>query len=158
MLWQPMLGLVLMFFILFALGTVAQEKLIGAIGASSMASTVFIVMSAPSSTVAQFRHILGGYIIGIIVGVALYFFVYPLSGFTLLTLQHSLETCGAIAVGLSILCMVLLNCKHPPAAGMALGLVLEQWDYYTIATIILSIIMLSLIKRILRSKLMDLID
>ena len=53
--------------------------------------------------------------------------------------------------------MVITNTEHPPAAGMSLGLVLNQWDHTTIIFILGAVTVMSVIKKLLRNKLMDLI-
>ena len=71
---------------------------------------------------------------------------------------HSCVLCGALAVGLAILAMVITDTKHPPAAGLALGLVLnEACDGRVLAVVLIGIVSLSLAKEVLKPLLIDLL-
>ena len=63
-----------------------------------------------------------------------------------------------MAVGFAIFIMAVTNTEHPPAAGIALGLVINRWDHLTIIYILIAIIWLVSIKLVLRKYLMDLIS
>jgi hypothetical protein len=54
--------------------------------------------------------------------------------------------------------MAVTNTEHAPAAGIALGLVINRWDYLTIIFIFLAILWLVGIKILLKKYLMDLIS
>ena len=62
----------------------------------------------------------------------------------------------ALSVGLSIFLMTITNTEHPPAAGVALGFVVNTWSYQTIIFVILYAISLAIVKRLLTSYLRDL--
>ena len=64
---------------------------------------------------------------------------------------------AVVAVGFSILLMVLTNTEHPPAAGTALGLGVAGWDPSAILFVLLGAIALSIIHRLLRSRLQNLL-
>ena len=70
----------------------------------------------------------------------------------------SLIVFGAIAVGFAIFIMAVTNTEHAPAAGIALGLVINRWDYLTIIFIIMAILWLVSVKLALKKYLMDLIS
>ena len=53
--------------------------------------------------------------------------------------------------------MVVTRTEHPPAAALALGLVLNEWDLLTLAVVMAGIVALSLIKRLVLPMLLDLI-
>jgi CBS-domain-containing membrane protein len=43
---------------------------------------------------------------------------------------------GAMAVGLAIFVMVITGTAHPPAAGLALELILNEWSPLTIVVVL----------------------
>jgi hypothetical protein len=52
--------------------------------------------------------------------------------------------------------MVITNTEHPPASGIALGLVINEWTFHTIIFILVGVFVLFLVKRFLGSILIDL--
>jgi CBS-domain-containing membrane protein len=64
---------------------------------------------------------------------------------------------GAMAVGLAIFVMVITGTAHPPAAGLALGLILNEWSPLTIVVVFAGIISLSVIKTVLKPVLKNLL-
>jgi CBS-domain-containing membrane protein len=64
---------------------------------------------------------------------------------------------GALAVGLAILLMVVANVEHPPAAGLALAFVLNEWDGRTIIVVLAGIASLVILKTLLEPVLVDLL-
>jgi len=140
--------------VLIFLDVLNEAALISALGASA-----FIVFTMPTQYSSDPRRLIGGYIVGVFVG--LIFFIISQSeiknilGFSNMT---TLIVFGAIAVGFAILIMAVTNTEHAPAAGIALGLVINQWDYLTIIFIVLAIIWLTSIRLILKGYMMDLIS
>ena len=63
---------------------------------------------------------------------------------------------GAVAVGLALLLMTMMNCEHPPAAGLALGLVLQGYHVVSLLIISVSVAILLVIKYLLRRWLINL--
>ena len=64
---------------------------------------------------------------------------------------------GGLAVGLAIFVMVITNTEHPPAASIALGLVLNGFEPRVILFILLGIVSLSVIKLALKPILKNLL-
>ena len=126
---------------------------------ASLGATTFIIFAMPKYTTAQPRRVIGGHIIGIIVGVFC-FYIAPLTqnreGFFL---AHNILKIfiPSLSVGLSIFIMAITNTEHPPAAGTALGIVIQGWSYSTILVILITISLLSLTKHLLKSWLKDLV-
>ena len=58
---------------------------------------------------------------------------------------------------LAMFTMVVTRTEHPPAAALALGLVLNEWSLLTLAVVLAGIIALSVIKRLVLPMLLDLI-
>jgi len=153
-LFQCVLATLTIFAVLFFLDILTETAIIAALGASA-----FVVFAIPNSYSSDSRRLIGGYIIGIIVGIFCYFIsiYFPSSNF-LTSTEMSLIVFGAIAVGIAIFTMAITNTEHPPAAGIALGLVINPWTWVTIVFILCAIIWLSVIRKILKPYLMDLIS
>jgi len=126
---------------------------------ASLGASTFIVFTTPKAKEGSTRHLLGGYAVGIAVGTA-FALVH-----TWLTFQKgsgaeqvAVVTFGGLAVGMAIFLMVVTNTEHPPAAGVALGLVIGQnWNVTTLLGILGVILGLALLKRMLRRFLIDLL-
>ena len=155
---QVGVALVFMFFVLLALGQLTQELLLSAIGASSLASSVTTAFVAPGSKFTRAINVMGGYAIGITLGFSCFLcehlFISLFPGTSILV---DGAIFGSIAVGLSLLFMAMLKLEHPPAAGFALGLVLEKWDHYTILIVFIAVVTLTLLKRFCGRWLIDLV-
>ncbi len=106
--------------VILALDVIGDPAVVASLGASA-----FILFVMPSRQVARPQNVLGGYAIGI------------LSGMLALLVADSLPfsadaweggwvsaVFGGIGVSAAVLGMAVLNLEHPPAAGMALSLVL----------------------------------
>lgn len=61
------------------------------------------------------------------------------------------------AVGLATHLMVRSHSEHPPAAGLALGLVLDEWSLATLAFVAGAVLLLSLFRLALIRPLADLV-
>lgn len=100
---------------------------------------------------------IGGYLVGIVSGSLLgtmsnYFQLSdPIIGHAVIVLF------GALATGLAMLIMVITKTEHPPAAALALGLVLNEWDLLTLLVVAGGIVALSIVKRLVLPILMDLL-
>jgi len=138
--------------ILLVLDTRQNAAIIASVGAS-----VFLVFTTPRQYYACPKALVGGYLVGIILGVFFSWFSRSdmFSATLSLNIRHII--CGAAAVGISIFLMVITDTEHPPAAGMALSLVLSQWTPATLAFIIGAVVFLSIIKKILNPFLKKLI-
>jgi len=149
--FQISLAVVLVFLILLAMGHISQTAILGAIGSSSLASSIFIICAFPKSRTASARSLIGSYFLAIMIGTLIYFVSIELTIMqSVVSYRMLYEICGALAVGLTMFLMLLLRMEHPPAAGLALGLVLEAWTTWTILIILSAIILLSLLKVFLR--------
>ncbi len=100
---------------------------------------------------------IGGYLTGIFAG-ALMSTLNMAFDFTDMVLAHvSLIVFAALATGLAMFLMVVTKTEHPPAAALALGLVLNEWAPLTLVVVILGITALSICKRLVLPYLMDLL-
>ena len=99
--------------------------------------------------------LIGGYFIGILSGILCHYLVL-LYCYHFADLQVLYVVFGSLAVGVSILLMVISETEHPPASGIALGLVINEWSYLTIIFVISGVLILFFVKKGLRSFLIDL--
>jgi len=141
------------FIVLMILDALSDTVIIAALGASS-----FIAFTMPRAQVSRPRFLIGGYLVGTVAGILCHY----LCDWLLLAQWPVVRACsnvlfGALSVGLAIFLMVITDTEHPPAAGLALGFVLNDWDYLTVLVVVVGIVSLSLIKVLLRPVLMDLL-
>jgi CBS-domain-containing membrane protein len=143
---------VVVLILLLVLDAVTQTVLIAALGASA-----FIAFAVPRSLHSDPRCLIGGYLIGMISGVTMSL-VHSLFFMSGTTLSHAVMIiCGALAISFTMFLMVITRTEHPPAAALALGLVLNQWDPLTLGVVLIGVIALSLVKQLVLPLLMDLI-
>jgi CBS-domain-containing membrane protein len=141
------------FIILLILDAIQNTAIIAALGASS-----FIAFAMPNAKVSKTRYLLGGYAVGTSVGV-LCQLLMNVSFVQKLPLIEHYPTIffGALAVGIAILIMAITNTEHPPAAGLALGIVLNEITLKIILVIVIGISGIVILKKILKPLLRDLI-
>jgi CBS-domain-containing membrane protein len=139
--------------VLLILDTISNTVIIAALGASS-----FIAFAMPKARTSRPRYLIGGYVVGTVSGVLCYFLsVLPFFA-QVPVVQDRLDVVfGALSVGLAIFTMVVTNTEHPPAAGLALGFVLNEWNVFTVIVVVVGIVSLSIIKRLLEPLLVDLV-
>jgi len=152
-LFQCALATAVVVIVLALTDAVNRSALVGAIGASA-----FVAFAFPAKNVSRPRFLLGGYAVGLAVGVVVGLLarhiVYPADP----TAAHTLRVImGGLAVGASIFLMTITNTEHPPAAGVALGMVMDTtWGFGTVALVICAIVALCLFKEFSRPVLIDL--
>ncbi len=112
---------------------------------SAMGATSFIVFAMPTAASAQTRNVIGGHLVGLASGTIFYF----------ATLPYFLEY--PLAVGIVIFIMVALDVEHPPAAGIALAVVMNEVSLDAFVTIMIAAVVLSQCRYYLRHHLKDLI-
>lgn len=140
---QSFLAALTIFLVLLFL-SLEHAVIIAAIGA-----TAFIVFAMPENTCARPRGIIGGHCIGFVVGSLCALLPHS-------SLCWSI-TAYSIAVGLSILLMVVVDMEHPPAASTALGLAIRGFSLNAAIAIVTSVLLLALAHRVLRPYLRDLV-
>ena len=137
--------------LLLILDIVTQTVLIASLGASA-----FIAFAVPRSLHSSPRHMIGGYLIGMVSGAAMgsLYSTFALHG----SWDHAVMIVfGALSISLAMFSMVVTRTEHPPAAALALGLVLNEWDLVTLLVVLIGVIGLSLIKRLVLPMLLDLV-
>lgn len=138
--------------LLLVLDAVTQTVLIASLGASA-----FIAFAVPRSLHSDPRHLIGGYVVGILAG-ALMAVLNSATDVSGETATHAMMIVfGALAISLAMFGMVVTRTEHPPAAALALGLVLNEWNLLTLAVVLSGVVALSIIKRLVLPILLDLV-
>ncbi len=152
-LFQCGLGTLTLLFILLIEDALLHAAIVVAVG-----STVFIVFIIPDSVAATPRRVIGGHVVSVIFGSA-FAFMLLIPGLEALAEgeDYIRVFAAALAVGVSMLVMVLTNTEHPPAAGTALGLFFPGWELSTVVFIVLSALALSAIRILLRPRMINLL-
>ena len=136
---QSLLATIVLFLLVLILG---KYKLVVI---SSMAATTFIVFAMPEAVSAKTRNVIGGHLVGLASGTIFY----------LTTLPYFVEY--PLAVGFALLLMVVLDVEHPPAAGTAMAVVINEVSIDVFITIMLSAVILSQCRYYLRDYLKNLV-
>jgi len=149
---QCTLAFVVVLILLLVLDAFTQTVLIAALGAST-----FIAFAVPRSLHSDPRHMIGGYLVGILAG-ALMGTLNATMNISDVAIAHSVMIIfGALATGFALFIMVVTKTEHPPAAALALGLVLNEWDMLTLVVVIAGVVALSIFKQLVLPMLMDLL-
>ena len=136
---QSLLAAATLFIIILILG---RQRMVAV---SAIGATAFIVFAMPKDVSAQTRNVVGGHLVGLAIG----------GIFLAIPLPFSIEC--ALAVALTIFLMVALDVEHPPAAGTALAVVINEVSRDTFITILASVLILSQCRYYLRHYLKDLV-
>jgi CBS-domain-containing membrane protein len=134
------------------LDAVTQTVLIAALGASA-----FIAFAVPLSLHSSPRHMIGGYMVGIVSGCTMSYLYTALNLTSTFGAHAGMIVAGAFAMSIAMFLMVVTRTEHPPAAALALGLVLNEWNLLTLAVVLGGVIGLSIFKRLVLPMLMDLL-
>lgn len=137
---QSLLATAVLFILVIILG---KDKMVVI---SAMGATTFIVFAMPRAESAQTRNVIGGHLVGLASGAIFYYFI---------TLPYFLEY--PLVVGIAIFLMVALDVEHPPAAGTALAVVINEVSPEVFVTIMTSAVILSQCRYYLRNYLKDLV-
>ena len=151
--FQCGLAAVSLIFILLIGDTLLRAAIV--VGVASSAFTVFVV---PDSVAATPRKVIGGHCVAIIIATIIIGFLSVLGvegygeGSRLVV-----DIAAAMSVGIGIIVMVVTNTEHPPAAGTSLGLIIHNSDWTSIVFIIGSVLLLSVIRMVLRGRMINLL-
>ncbi len=117
---------------------------------ASLGSTSFIVFVRPRSYASRPYVVIGGYAIGVGVG-TLFHAIGQIELETGVIVERYLPiTLAAAGVGVAMLLMTATGLRHSPAAGIALGLVLERWSSGTVLFVLIGVVVLVAAKRLMR--------
>lgn len=152
-LFQCLLATLSILSALLFLDILTETAVITSLGASAM-----IVFTMPHKYTADIRRLIGGYLVGIFVGFIFYMVTISIHTVTIEPTDPTLPLIllAAVSVGVSIFIMTVLNAEHAPAAGVALGLVIQDWNYVTIIFIIITVVWMALVKNLLKNWMIDL--
>ena len=137
---------------------VRQPVIIASFGASA-----FIAFTMPKQPASSPRKLIGGYVIGVIIGCLInILMIVPAENYfkaaeNYLALGGVHILAGAVAVALSMFFMTITETEHPPAASIALGFVVNDWTLSTAFFVIVGISAISLIRKIFKSWMIDLL-
>ncbi len=122
---------------------------------ASSTATVFVV---PHSIASSPQRVIGGHVVSVLVGLALWGGLYFVTGGNANTASNmQIDIFGAAAVGLSVLVMATTNTEHPPAAGTAFGIIVAGLSFTFIAFILSAVVILSIVRYLLRDRLQNLL-
>lgn len=151
--YQSVIATLTILVILLFLDVMSHTAIIASLGSSA-----FVVFTRPRAYASRPRPLLGGYFIGILVGVLCHYLsILP----TLTPLPVSTSVLyvvfSAMAVGAAIFLMVVTNTEHGPAAGIALGLVINSWDIRDLVFVFGAVMLMALMRQLLKPFMIDLI-
>ncbi|KAA1294432.1 MAG: HPP family protein [SAR202 cluster bacterium] len=146
---QCFLAIVSLLLILLVGDSVMRAAIV--VGVASSAFTIFVI---PDSIAATPRKVIGGHVVAIIIALII---VGVVQIFNIGDSRLILNISAAISVGIGIIIMVITNTEHPPAAGTSLGLIIHGFDWSSVVFIIASTILLSIIRIILRRRMINLL-
>ena len=134
------------------------DEILGTAIIVAIGSTVFTIFVVPVSLASSPRFVLGGHVIGILVS-GIFVLGIAILGldFSDNSSKISFDLIAAMAVGLGIFLMVVMNAPHPPAAGTILGLLANGWDISAVLFVVISSISLILIRLLFGHRLVNLI-
>lgn len=150
---QSLMAVMAIMLVLIFLDVRTNAATVAALGSSS-----FIVFTMPHTKASRPRFLIGGYVVAVITGSVCNFltsFQLVRDFFSAPELIYPLFS--ALSVGLAIFIMVVTNTEHPPAGGVALGLVLHEYSLVAVAVVLVGILSLSGLRALLRPVLIDLL-
>ena len=150
---QCLLAVMAIMLVLIFLDVRTNAATVAALGSSS-----FIVFTMPNTKSSRPRFLIGGYVVAILAGSLCNYLTtiqFVRDYFTAPELIYPLFS--SLSVGLAIFFMVVTNTEHPPAGGVALGLVLNEFSITAVVVVLVGVISLSVLKAVLKPVLIDLL-
>ena len=147
---QCLLAGLVVFVLLVILDAVEHSAVIASLGASA-----FIAFTMPHQRRARTRFLIGGYVIGVLCAHLGYLPLW--AGWVSNESVMVVAIFAGLAVAVAILLMVVLDFEHPPAAGVALGLVLNRCEPWVTLIVLAGILVLATSRIILKRILIDLL-
>tara|TARA_B100000674_G_scaffold145418_1_gene114894 strand:+ start:694 stop:1224 length:531 start_codon:yes stop_codon:yes gene_type:complete len=142
--FQSFLASIALMVVLIIGDNIAQGAIIAGI-----AGTAALISFAPHSYASSTRRVVGGHLLSVIVGGSSIFLISLFSIDYTSASNLIIYINSSICIGILIILMGILNCEHAPAAGCLLGLTYSGIDLNSVAFIIFSAAILSLIRIIL---------
>lgn len=140
----------LILYLLMAIDYVSDPPVLGIIGISSIAASIFILLVRLDREAASYKNIILGYVVAISTGITFHWAV-KLTGANIFSTHNSLlfESISSLSIIVTISLFLILRIDHPPAVGMMLGLVLEHWTLISLCVFVSSVLGLLLFRRLL---------
>ncbi|MDP8299638.1 MAG: HPP family protein [Candidatus Tantalella remota] len=123
---------------------------------SSLGASAFIVFCTPHRGTATGRHLIGGYILGIIAGLLVHLMARVSFDMYISEMLYNILI-GGVSVGLAVFMMAITNTEHAPATGIALAIGLNGATGLQLVHIIAAIVVISAIHRVTKAWMVDLI-
>lgn len=150
---QCTLATFIVMIVLSLLNALSDTAIIASLGATS-----FIAFTMPHTNGSKPRYLLGGYAVGIIVGSTMKLIsMLPFFQKNPYFEAHGSVLFGALAIGFTIFVMVITNFEHPPACGLALGVVLNPFSLWTLFVVVVGVSMITLLKTLMKSHMKNLL-
>ena len=149
---QTAVAALVMFVVFLILRELRQLVIVASLGSSA-----FTVFAMPNELTARARNVVGGHFCCFVIGILLrsvgmsWFGLPSQPGGTLGTIVLC-----SVAVGLSLLVMVVFDTEHPPAVGTAIGVLVSGYSWAVAITVLGGAISLSSVKYLLRRRLKNL--
>ena len=140
---QSLMAFATLFLVLILLG---ENRLANV---ASLGASAFIVFAMPTEITGRTRNLVGGQFVGLIVGALIG--LAPIENYAMNVVL------AAMAVGLTMFIMVVIDMEHPPACGTALGMAVYGWEWGAIATIAVAVVLLAAIHHFFKPYLRDLV-
>ena len=116
---------------------------------AGIAGTTALISFAPHSYAANTRRVVGGHFLSVLVGSLSIFLLSLFSVDYNSASELIIYLNSSISIGILIILMGVLNCEHAPSADCLLGLTYRGVDVNSVAFIMSSAIVLSLIRLLL---------
>ena len=124
----------------------------------AVASSAFTIFIVPNSIAASPRRVIGGHAVAVVAGgIFSSVLLIPIVESAAEASRLPVDMMAALSVGVGMLAMAITNTQHPPAAGTALGLVIQSWSWSAVLFIMSSAVILSVIRLILKGRLINLL-
>lgn len=129
-----------------------------AVTIAALGSTSFIVFTMPGTKSSNPRFLIGGYIVAITTGSICHFLTtLPFIRNYFASPEVVYPVFAAVSVGLAIFLMVITNTEHPPAGGVALGLVINDLSFIAIIVVLVGVCSLVGLRALLRPMMINLL-
>ncbi len=124
---------------------------------TGLGATAFIAFTMPHTRAAMPRSMIGGYVMCMLIAVLF----YELSKSGPVVRLHETTAWGwqlfvACVLGTAIFVMVVTDTEHAPAAGAALGIMLNPWTYVTLASVLFGVGLMALLRALLAPHMLNL--
>ena len=134
------------------------DSIADAVLAAGLGSSAVIVFVHPNASTAALRHLIGGHILGLAIGVLASFVLFHTGWVPASDASHHwvADVAAAVTLGIVILLMSATDTEHPPAAATGLGFALQSLEITLVLLFVAAVLMLAVGKVVFRRALFDL--